>query len=167
MEEDYHEDIQMEEEEDHQDSDSDWTPDDEECENNRNFYEYREMISMGMRYKLSNRVISNLHNATLVDMGIEDEDRYLTPSKVRRLKKKYGLLSAKKHTENNKNLLNLAFDGKKSAVALPHSQSAVEEKIVVVDGVTYKYLDHFIANPGTGFHIAVLLYKVRLNCAIF
>lgn len=150
----------------HSDSDSDWIDDDEEeeeCEpkSNRNFYEYPEFISMAMRYKLSNRAISNIYNALLVDMGVKEENRYLTPSKVRRLRIKYGRKRAEKHLQTKKNLEVLAYDGKKSAVALPHSQTVVEEKIVVVDGADadHGYLHHFIANPGTGFSVGYSLFK--------
>lgn len=150
------------------DSDSDWSPEDHEEEEvvpkpKILILNWKEFISMGMRCKLSNRQISNMNNALMVDLEEEDERKYLTPSKVRRLKIKYGLHLAKKHQETMTNLEVIAFDGKSSKIAKEHCQTEVEDKTSVTCGVTFKYLDHFIVFPSTGWLIGFNLFKVQLN----
>ena len=153
------------------DSDSDWSPEDNDEEeivqktkkSKIIKLNWKEFISMGMRCKLSNRQISNMNNALMVDMEEEDERKYLTPSKVRRLRIKYGLNLAKKHQETMSNLEVVAFDGKSSKVALEHCQTEIEDKTTVTCGVTHQYLDHFIVFPGTGFLIGYKLFKVHYS----
>ena len=154
-------------------SDSEWFPEEEDEEEDndgeeetempisiKNLTNFKDYISMGMRSKMSDRQISNMNNTRMVDMGIGDKRAYLTPSKVRRLKIKYGLELAEQHLQNSSNLEAIAFDGKASVVAKEHCKTVKEDKTTVINGVTYDFVEHFIANPGSGFNIGLHLFKV-------
>ena len=163
-------------------SDSEWFPEEEDEEEDnddeeeeetemlisiKNLTNFKECISMGMRSKMSDRQISNMNNTRMVDMGIGDKRAYLTPSKVRRLKIKYGLELAERHQENSSNLEAIAFDGKASVVAKEHCKTVKEDKTSVINGVNYNFVEHFIATPGTGFNIGLHLFKVQLIMHIY
>ena len=153
----------------HSDQDPEWSEesdndeDEDQPKSNRNYNEYFWVISMGMRLKLSNRQISNMANAMLLDQVCTDERMYLTPSKVKRLRKKVGLRLSNQHQQENSKLEVIGFDGKTSEVLAEHCQTERHDKITSVDLIRGSYLGHDIPSVKTGYAIANSLHQMLVK----
>ena len=149
-----------ESEQDERDPDyEDIEDDDEEFKRNRT--EYRTSISMAIRYGLTIWQIVNLINAVLVDLGIKSISRYLSRSKVRDMKEKYGKELVKKH-EGIGGYKILGVDGKKSPVRLKNGEE-IQDKETVICQIEKKFVDYFIPLNGKAISIARGLYDILVK----
>ena len=111
-----------------------------------NLANYPEFIAACLSCGLSNRKTAKLINALFVDSKI---DAYVSPEKIRLLKKKHLTALNQKHEEQTKNLLGIGVDGKCGMIKEIHCQSSSHDKQTVIDSITGRYIDHFIdANNG-------------------
>ena len=119
----------------------------------RNYSYYPQTIELGMRYGLSDNIISGMHNAIMVDRDIDDPSQFLSPGKVRNMKKQheFDLMDWHKGKTGYKCL---GVDGKTSNVKVAGNQVQKLEKQTVICQVKKEFVGHFTPPNGEGASIA-------------
>ena len=130
-------------------------------ESPRSRFPYRNATYMGMRFNLSSRCMALMINATLQDLSIHDESKYISKKRILGMKKKYGEEIVKKHKEKKGHVC-LKFDGKTSPSAAPHCQEKKSHLITVVQEPGGSYLDHFECGE-SGLAVSNALYGVIID----
>ena len=129
-----------------------------EGQRQRNRFDYPQFIEIGLRYGLSNNVLSNLLNSLLVDMGIEDPSLFVSPGKVGLMKYKH-----ERHLRAMHKLKTgykfLGFDGKKSSIKVEKNQTEVVDKQTIICQAARMFVAHFCPQKGKGINVATGIYE--------
>ena len=125
-----------------------------------NLAKYPETIAVALSCGLSNRMTAKLINAIFVDLKL---DLYVSPEKIRALKKKHLQALNQKHEEETKNLVGIGVDGKCGMVKEIHCQSSFKDKQTVTNSINGSYLDHGIPTDGKAKQICEVVYQILLK----
>ena len=120
-------------------------------------FEYPLAMKIAHRYPVvSHRIAALMINSVLKDLGVKDPKKYVSISRVRKMKAKIGFETDESVKRNG--LIGLKFDGKKTNSLQPHNKELKMNLITVVSEPEGEYVRHF-ESGGTGLAMANGLYQ--------
>ena len=155
----------IQEEDDKMDvDDPEYLPNDDTNPHDSGHYTYenfKQTLESGIRLGLSNRQLASMINSTLVDLKVEDKNRYVCTSTVRKMKLEYGKKIEEDHLKKNQRLVALGLDSTKSDCKVERGQTEIIENISFTNQVEKTYLDHGRPKNSKAETIHPILYEVN------
>ena len=119
-------------------------------------------IGLSVRFGWSSYQTALFINALLsvCELGPKNEVSMISRSGVDKVKKRLLKKASEKRKEESKQVYNLQFDGKISEELSHNGHYVKNDHITVVDGLTGRYIDHFIPCGGTGRDLGIGLSNI-------
>ena len=129
-----------------------------------NTQDYPLFMETLMRFaSVSNNAAACLANALLMDLHILDASTALNAEKIRRQREKKGKDLVEKHLQDNRGVIAVGVDSKRSKTAKLKGQEKLRDLHTMIDSAEGTHLDVFETPKGTGVAVAAGGYQVLVK----